>query len=525
MTIMQPGRMPHGLQSALKCERDMFVLKDLSQNILSEKNNSPENMTHLILEKSVDLSLCDAGFIFLREGLFLHSAKKESRRFVLKSQLMSGQKIAFKTEYLQEIEDISPQTSFVYDHDHYAIKSLAVIPIRKQGRKIYGFLVLVNKKTAKHIALKNHADIEQYVTDFSDYDKNLLDVLANQASMSFSQTVLVRDLKGAFESFTAASVTAIEARDPTTKGHSERVATLTVALAEAVNKTNQGPHASLHFSKQHLEEIRYAALLHDFGKIGVREDILKKEKKFFAADLERIEKRFQTMKDNIYIQTLENYLEKLMSKQESPSWDMLESCKKQAAAAAQELDEIWQIVLEYNEPRVIREECLGKLQSLCSKEIRVGDRVMPVLTAKEIATLSIARGSLTPAERLEIESHVTHSFKFLKQIPWSVGLKNIPEIVHGHHERLDGSGYPRRLLGDEIPVQAKLMAITDVYDALVAKDRPYKRAISSEQALSILEDEVKQGKLDRDFFQIFANSRVWELVKRTAQSAKADRAA
>jgi HD-GYP domain-containing protein (c-di-GMP phosphodiesterase class II) len=121
---------------------------------------------------------------------------------------------------------------------------------------------------------------------------------------------------------------------------------------------------------------------------------------------------------------------------------------------------------------------------------------------------------LSVQERIEIESHVTHSFNFLVQIPWTSELKNIPEIVYGHHERLDGSGYPRQLVSTDIPLQAKMMAITDVFDALVAQDRPYKKAIPYERAFHILDDEVKLGKLDGELFKLFIDAKVWNLIKR-----------
>ena len=270
-----------------------------------------------------------------------------------------------------------------------------------------------------------------------------------------------------------------------------------------------------------VEEIRYASLLHDFGKIGVREDILQKEKKLFPHQLDKIQTRFNSIKDKLYINILENYIDKLMKKNEVPDFQTLEKYKQELYKVSQELDNFWKIILELNEPSVINREMFEKISEIAAMEVMVGANGIPVLNADEINVLSIKRGSLSVQERIEIESHVTHSYNFLVQIPWTQEFKHIPEIVYAHHERLNGSGYPRQLESEFIPVQAKMMAITDVYDALVAQDRPYKKAMPVERALNILEQEVKIGKLDSDLFKLFVESKVYELIKKSSLEFKA----
>jgi HD-GYP domain-containing protein (c-di-GMP phosphodiesterase class II) len=133
----------------------------------------------------------------------------------------------------------------------------------------------------------------------------------------------------------------------------------------------------------------------------------------------------------------------------------------------------------------------------------------PMLDAQEFRFLSIRKGTLDPHERLEMESHVTHSFHFLTKIPWTPVMKGIPDIVFGHHEKLDGSGYPRRLSGAQIPLQARMMTICDIYDALVAQDRPYKRAVATHTAIDILHDEAGEGKLDKDLLDVFIAKEIY----------------
>jgi HD-GYP domain-containing protein (c-di-GMP phosphodiesterase class II) len=134
----------------------------------------------------------------------------------------------------------------------------------------------------------------------------------------------------------------------------------------------------------------------------------------------------------------------------------------------------------------------------------------PYLTPPELKHLSIRKGSLDDRERLEIESHVNHTYAFLERIPWTRGLARIPEIALGHHEKLDGTGYPRRVRGDAIPLQTRMMTLADIFDALTAQDRPYKRALAAERALDIMVDEVERGQLDADLFRVFLEARVWE---------------
>jgi HD-GYP domain-containing protein (c-di-GMP phosphodiesterase class II) len=141
--------------------------------------------------------------------------------------------------------------------------------------------------------------------------------------------------------------------------------------------------------------------------------------------------------------------------------------------------------------------------------------LQPYLMPQEAHALSIPKGSLTEAERLEIESHVTHTYRFLSTIPWTKTLKNIPEIAYGHHEKLDGTGYPRHVPGTVIPVQTRIMTISDIYDALTASDRPYKAAVPTPKALAILEDEVKHGKVDPKLFEVFVESKVYQRAHAT----------
>jgi response regulator RpfG family c-di-GMP phosphodiesterase len=314
------------------------------------------------------------------------------------------------------------------------------------------------------------------------------------------------DIEHLFDGFVQASVLAIEARDPSTSGHSSRVADLTVGLVEAVNRTPAGPYGLLHFTEAQVKEVRYASLLHDFGKVGVREQILVKGKKLEPDRMESILQR-------LHQRDLELALE--MYDQAWAGGDPYASGRFKALLEARrgESQRLLDLILRCNEPTVLPREVQERMDELENLEFQhhQGGR-RRVIEPVDIEALRIPKGSLSQAERDEINSHVTHTYRFLSQIPWTGALTGLPEIAYAHHERLNGRGYPRGLKSDQIPVQSKLMAICDVYDALVAADRPYKVAVSVPRSIEILEDEARAGLLDADALAIFVEAKIFEIT-------------
>jgi hypothetical protein len=184
------------------------------------------------------------------------------------------------------------------------------------------------------------------------------------------------------------------------------------------------------------------------------------------------------------------------------------------AERLRELEGFWQLVLECNRPTVLPEERAGRLARLAGLTWRDGAAERPYLTPDEVRILSIPRGSLSDGERGEIESHVTHTYRFLCQIPWTRALRRVPEIAWAHHEKLDGRGYPRGIPGAAIPVEARMMAIADIYDALTASDRPYKKALPAQKALDILGEEARRGQVDAGILGVFVESGTWKATPR-----------
>ncbi len=395
----------------------------------------------------------------------------------------------------------------------YRTKSMLVVPMRDHHDEVIGVVQLINKKQDPKLVLRPVALVDEMVVPFTSVDQELVTSLASQAAVALENTRLIQDIRKLFHSFVQASVTAIESRDPTTSGHSGRVAELTVAVAEKVDSLDRGRFANLCFTKDQIQEIRYASLLHDFGKVGVREKVLIKGKKLFVGEMLLVRQRFGYIKRTLEVEHLKAKLENALAGTATP--ELLAQMDQASNERQEEVDSILEMILRANEPSILEEESFRALMDMPQRTFRdLEGNVQSFLTPGEVSSLSIRRGSLSEQERREIESHVTHTYRFLSEIPWTGEFANVPAIAYGHHEKLDGTGYPRRLDDTKIPVQSKMMTICDIFDALVAWDRPYKKAVPVERALKILNEEATDGKLDADLLEIFVTAKIFERTLR-----------
>ena len=406
----------------------------------------------------------------------------------------------------------------------YRTKSMLVVPMRDHQNMVIGVIQLINKKRDAKVVLQPVQLVEETVIPFTSVDEELVTSLASQAAVAFENARLIQDIKDLFDSFVKASVTAIESRDPTTSGHSSRVATLTVGIGEKLDALESGPFREVRFTRDQLQEIRYASLLHDFGKVGVREKVLIKGKKLYVGEMLLIKQRFAYIKRTLEAEHTRAKLEQIQSGRTSP--DLLAEMDRAYETQREEVDALLRMVVQANEPTILEEESFRALMDLTGRSFAdVEGSRQPFLTPNEVAALSIRKGSLSEKERREIESHVTHTFRFLSEIPWTGEFRRVPEIAYAHHEKLDGTGYPRRLKAAEIPIQSRMMAISDIFDALVAWDRPYKKAVPVERALGILRDESQTGKLDRQILEVFIDAKIYEktLPRAGAEAAEVAR--
>ncbi|MGZ4843784.1 MAG: HD-GYP domain-containing protein [Candidatus Angelobacter sp.] len=402
-----------------------------------------------------------------------------------------------------------------FDEDSgYRTKSILAVPIRNQKEKIIAVLQLINAKRDFSARLDSHDAVDQQVLPYTPRQQEIVQSLAGQAAVALENSQLYDSIQRLFEGFVRAAVTAIETRDPATSGHSFRVANLTVALAEAVDRVDSGPYTGVRFSRDQMREIRYASLLHDFGKVGVREEVLVKAKKLYPAQLEVIKQRFGLVRRTLENESLKSRMDFLLKNGSEKFLAAQKSFASRLADQLREVDEYAEAIIWANEPTVLPEGNFDQLMDIARLQYEDLDgKKRPVLTMEEVQMLSIRKGSLDEEERLQIESHVLHTLSFLQQIPWTNELRNVPEIARGHHEKLNGTGYPYRLSAPEIPVQTRMMTISDIFDALAAADRPYKKAVSIERALEILELSVKDGELDPGLFEIFLSAKIFNRWK------------
>ncbi|HUQ50063.1 MAG TPA: HD domain-containing phosphohydrolase [Terriglobales bacterium] len=402
-----------------------------------------------------------------------------------------------------------------FDEDSgYRTKSILAVPMRNQKDEIVGVLQLINAKRDFRAKLENLSVVTKQVVPFAERQRSIVESLASQAAVAYENSQLYEAIQKLFEGFVRAAVIAIEARDPTTSGHSFRVANLTVALAEVADRSEAGPFADLRFTRNEMKEIRYASLLHDFGKVGVREEVLVKARKLYPAQMDVIQQRFQFVKRSMEAETLQKRLDYVLEKGREEYLATLPKFDTEVAEQLKVLDDHFETILKSNEPTVLAEGNFERLLDIAShhfKDFAGEDRSL--LNEDEVRLLSIRKGSLDDTERLQIESHVVHTYKFLQQIPWTKEIRSIPSIARGHHEKLNGKGYPFKLGAPEIPIQTRMMTISDIFDALSASDRPYKKAVTLERALDILGFAVKDGEVDPLLFELFKEGKVWERWK------------
>lgn len=475
-------------------------------------------LLELIVREARHFTNSDGGSLYIRE--------KDKLNFIVAQtaslQDRNGEQTTFQSFYLPltkesiggyvaitgnvlNIEDaylIPPTVEYRLNKDFdkrmgYRTKSMLVVPMRDHNDEIIGVLQLINSM-----------DADGNVIPFKKEYEALILSLASQAAVAIRNAKLIEEIRKLFRSLVRYSAKAIDARSPHTAGHSGRVAKYSVKIMEAMNQEKEGPFADVHFSPEEIEEMRMAGWLHDIGKIGVREAVLEKENKLNLDQMQAIESRFQAIEAYAIIKA-EREKAKLASNGKTADPRMAEIDKELQEKIAALRDD-YAFIERVNKPGFLNDEDRARLKRIAEStyEGLDGERNY-FLTAFEYENLAVIRGNLTEAEYREIQSHVEQTLAILKKIPFTEDLANIPMYAATHHEMLDGSGYPQGLKGDQIPLQGRIMAVSDIFDALTASDRPYKKAVPLEKSLAILRDEAQRGRLDADIVELFINRKVY----------------
>src|SRR5208282_1372101 len=423
-----------------RAEREMDQLNQIGVALSAERDIN--RLLNLILQKAREVTSADAGSIYLvetasdkQQRLRIKLTQNDSRQFPfteftmpITETSMAGH-VALHGEALSlaDAYDIPPDRPYrfnpKYDQDSgYLTRSMLTLPMKNAKNEVIGVLQLINSKKDRNARLIERTDVEQYVVPFTERATRLALSLASQAAVAYENSKLYQDIETLFEGFVKAAVKAIEQRDPTTSGHSFRVSSLTCGLAEAVDRAGTGSYSGQHF------------------------DYIRKE----------LEASYSKQKTQYLLERTREEAMALIGQSDDEFRQKLE-----------EIDDQYQVILQSNEPTVLPAGKFDQLIEIARRTYRDPRGIEHnLLSPDEVRFLSIPKGSLDPTERLQIESHVMHTFNFLTQIPWTKEIGEIPMIARCHHEKLDGSVYPYQLHAEDIPVQTRMMTICDIFDAL-----------------------------------------------------------
>ena len=416
---------------------------------------------------------------------------------------LTGQTVNIKDAYEAKGFDFSG-TKMFDEKTGYRSKSFLTVPLKNHEDEIIGVLQLLNAQSSE----------KEKIISFSKKVQEMVEALASQAAVAITNKNLIRDLENLFESFIKLLASAIDAKSPYTGGHCARVPEITMMLAEAVHNTKSGPFANFKMTEKEMYELKIAAWLHDCGKVATPEFVVDKSTKLETIydRVQEVETRFVVLHRDAEIKKLNNELK--IERNKSLSSDQKQ---KEINKLNIEFEKtIEQLKIDEN---FVKESNIGgefmspdkkdRINEISKYQWQPNGEMKNFLTENELYNLTIPKGTLTPEERKVINDHIVITIKMLDELPYPKHLKNIPEFAGGHHEKMDGTGYPKGLTKDEMSVQARIMAIADIFEALTARDRPYKKGNTLSQAMRILGFMRDDAHIDADLYNIFVEQKVY----------------
>ena len=416
---------------------------------------------------------------------------------------LTGDTINIPDAYTAKGFDFSGTKAFD-EKTGYRSKSFLTVPLKNHEAEIIGVLQLLNAQDVK----------TKKVISFLDSVQISVEALSSQAAVTITNKNLIRDLEILFESFIKLIASAIDAKSPYTGGHCARVPEITLMLAESVNEINDGPFAGVQFTDKEMYELKIAAWLHDCGKVTTPEAVVDKGTKLETIydRIHTVATRFEVLRRDEEIK----YLKKKLKIQKDDS--LIENEKKEALKKARSLY-LKRIKQQEDDKSFIEEANVGgefmsqerkdRVNKIASYRWKDNGSPKPFFSEDEVYNLCISRGTLTPEERKIINDHIVVTIDMLEQLPYPKHLRNVPEFAGGHHEKLDGTGYPKGLNHSEMSVQAKIMAIADIFEALTARDRPYKKGKTLSQAMRILGFMKNDAHIDTELFEVFVQEKIY----------------
>ena len=413
---------------------------------------------------------------------------KPNHSMVAAYAALTGQTVSIADAYTADGFDFTGTRNFD-KKTGYRSKSFLTVPMANHEREIIGVLQLINAQDPK----------TGEIVPFSPADQRLAESLASQAAIALTNRMLINQLEQLFESFIAMINTAIDEKSPYTGGHCQRVPALTMMLAEAVNETSHGPLSAFHMTDKDRYELKIAGLLHDCGKVTTPVHVVDKATKLESIydRINLIDTRFEVLKRDAEIAMLR---------------DGTAKGKKRWREFLRQVEEDRSFLRAANiGGERMSDEDVERVQRIAEyRWTDVSGHEAKFLTDDEVKNLAIRAGTLNPEERQVINHHIVATIKMLESLPWPRHLKNVPEYAGGHHERMDGKGYPKGLTREQMSVQARVMGIADIFEALTAKDRPYKKGKTLSESLEILGRFSQNGHIDPDLFDVFVRRRVYQ---------------
>ena len=493
-------------------------------------------LLEMIVDQARNFTNADAGTLYIVEDNTLRFKIVQNDSLKIRMGGKDGEPIPFAPVELNQsnvsayvaLNGVSVNIPDVYNTDlfdftgpkkfdqstGYRSQSMLVVPMRDHYGDVIGVLQLLNATTFN----------TGQVTTFSQDYENLTESLASQAAVSITNAKLISNMAELFEAFVKVMATAIDEKSPVTGGHIRRVADLTLTMADVIHNIKEGPYKDITFTQDQIYELKIAAYMHDIGKVTSPVEIVEKAKKLQTIfdRIQYIRLRMAYISQRIILEGQNAKIEILQNGSDS---EKLKALETETHNKLEEIKEIREFINKCNEPgEFLDDETLERLKEISQKTyIDDEEKQQPFLKDDELVNLSIRRGSITEVERKKMQDHAAVTLKMLKQIPFTKKLKNIPDFAGAHHEFINGKGYPLGLKGDEIPFEGKLMAVTDIAEALTASDRPYKKAMPLETVNRILRSMAQKEELDNNLVELFIEKEVYKTYQEKYENSNGDK--
>jgi HD-GYP domain-containing protein (c-di-GMP phosphodiesterase class II) len=425
---------------------------------------------------------------------------KPNHSMVAAHAALTGKTVNIPDAYTADGFDFSGTRNFD-KKTGYRSKSFLTVPMRNHENEAIGVLQLIN-------AQDPHTG---EIVPFSPSDQRLAESLASQAAIALTNRMLIMQLEELFESFIAMMNTAIDEKSPYTGGHCQRVPQLTMMLAEAVNEMKDGPLAAFQMSDKDRYELKIAGLLHDCGKVTTPVHVVDKSTKLETIfdRINLIDTRFEILKRDAEIELLKEKALLVAHGAQRAEHDAADARHRERL---RRLDDDRAFLRACNVGgEAMRDGDMERVRAIARyRWTDISGHQADFLSEDELKNLNIRAGTLTGEERQIINHHIVATIKMLEALPWPRHLNNVPEYAGGHHERMDGKGYPKGLTREQMSVQARVMGIADIFEALTAKDRPYKKGKTLSESLQILGKMRLGGHVDPDLFDVFVRKKVYK---------------